>query len=233
MPDHRRIHLPLQATDPTAPSRHALARVKICGVTQREQALAIAELGADFLGINFWPGSKRYLPLEKAVGWMKDVPSSTRLVGVFVNPDPRYVDEVLSTGMLSHVQLHGDESPEYCAAIAERGAEVLKAIRVLDEKSLESIDAYELQHVLLDAYHPIERGGSGETFPWQLAVAFKHRFPDRLLWLAGGLVSENVNAAIRGVGPFVVDVASGVESGTPGVKDLEKVAKFIREARSS
>jgi phosphoribosylanthranilate isomerase len=213
---------------PTLPEPVA---VKICGVTQREQALAIAALGADYIGINFWPNSKRYLPLEKAVGWMRDVPASVRLVGVFVNPDMEYVDEVASTGLLSHVQLHGDETPEFCAALMERGSRVLKAFQVRDEASLDAIGAYAVADVLLDAYHPQERGGIGHSFPWELAVSFKRQHPDRLLWLAGGLTPDNVGAAVRGVEPYAVDVASGVEGDKPGVKAMEKVEEFLRAAR--
>jgi phosphoribosylanthranilate isomerase len=205
--------------------------VKICGVTLREQATAIAEMGANYMGVNLWEGSKRYLALEKAVTWMGEVPSPTRLVGVFVNPDHAYVSEAVSTGLLSHVQLHGDESPEFCAELAQRGARVLKAFQVRDEASLDAIEKYAVKDILLDAYHPQERGGIGETFPWALALAFKRRFPERNLWLAGGLTADNVGEAVRGVRPHVVDVASGVEGGTAGVKDLEKVERFIREAR--
>jgi phosphoribosylanthranilate isomerase len=205
--------------------------IKICGVTLREQAMAIAEMGADFIGINLWSGSKRYLPLEKAVTWMAEVPSPTRLVGVFVNPDHAYVAEAVSTGLLSYVQLHGDEPPDFCAELAERGVRVLKAIQVRDEASLEAIEAYAVNDILLDAYHPRERGGIGEKFPWELALAFKRRFPERNLWLAGGLTPGNVGEAVRGVKPHVVDVASGVEGSTAGVKDMEKVAEFLREAR--
>ena len=207
--------------------------MKICGVTQREQALAIASLGADFIGINFWPGSKRYLPLEKAVAWMAEVPSPTRLVGVFVNPEDAYLGEIVATGMLAYVQLHGDETPDFCASVMKRGMRVLKAIQVRDEASLDAIGDYPVQDILLDAYHPQERGGIGAKFPWELAVAFKRRYPDKTLWLAGGLTPENVADAVRGVRPHTVDVASGVEGGTPGVKDLEKVAKFIHEAKAA
>jgi phosphoribosylanthranilate isomerase len=201
-------------------------------VTQRDQALAIAALGADFIGINFWPHSKRYLPFDKAAVWLRDVPSPTRLVGVFVNPERSYVEEIASTGLLAYVQLHGDESPDFCASVAAGGVRVLKAIQVRDEASLDAIEAYAVQDVLLDAYHPQARGGIGETFPWELALAFKRRYPDRTLWLAGGLTPENVAEAVRGVHPHAVDVASGVENGTPGVKDMEKVARFIREAKA-
>jgi phosphoribosylanthranilate isomerase len=150
---------------------------------------------------------------------------------VFVNPDHAYVNEAVSTGLLSHVQLHGDESPEFCAELAERGARVLKAFQVRDEASLDAIEKYAVNDILLDAYHPQERGGIGETFPWALALAFKRKYAERKLWLAGGLTSVNVGEAVRGVRPHVVDVASGVEAGAAGVKDMEKVARFIREAR--
>jgi phosphoribosylanthranilate isomerase len=207
--------------------------VKICGVTQREQALRIAEMGADFIGINFWPGSKRYLELEKAVAWMAEVPSPTRLVGVFVNPDNGYLGEIISTDMLAYVQLHGDESPEFCDSVLKRGVRVLKAVQVRDEASLEAIGDYPVQDILLDAYHPQERGGIGAKFPWELAVMFKRKYPEKKLWLAGGLTAENVAEAVRGVSPHSVDVASGVESGTPGIKDMEKAVSFIRAARTA
>lgn len=205
--------------------------MKICGVTLRDQALAIAELGADYLGINLWPHSKRYLPLEKALEWMKDVPKTTQLVGVFVNPDPGYAQEAMATGLLSYIQLHGDETPEFCADLTARGARVLKAIQVRDEASLDAIGDFSVHDILLDAYHPQARGGIGETFPWSLALEFKQRYPERSLWLAGGLTPDNVAEAVQGVHPHAVDVASGVESGIPGVKDMEKVAQFIRGAK--
>jgi phosphoribosylanthranilate isomerase len=205
--------------------------VKICGVTQHEQALEIAKLGADYIGINFWPHSKRYLAPEKAAKWMRKVPSPTRLVGVFVNPEASYVKEIASTGLLSHVQLHGDESPEFCASLAADGMRVLKAFQVRDESSLVGIEAYDVSDILLDAYTPLARGGTGETFPWELAVEFKQRFPKKSLWLAGGLIPENIAEAVKGVQPYAVDVASGVENGTPGVKVMDKVVRFIREAK--
>jgi phosphoribosylanthranilate isomerase len=197
---------------PSLHSSPAFCAVKICGVTQREQALRIAELGADFIGVNFWPGSKRYLNLDKAVEWMAEVPSPTRLVGVFVNPD--------------------NGSPEFCASVMKRGVRVLKAIQVRNEASLDAIADYPVQDILLDAYHPQERGGIGAKFPWELAVMFKSRYPEKKLWLAGGLTAENVGEAVRGVQPHAVDVASGVESGASGVKDLGKVARFVREAKN-
>lgn len=207
-------------------------RVKICGVTQRDQALAIAEMGADYLGLNFWPKSKRHLPLASAAVWAHEIPKSTKLVGLFVNADANEVLDTAASVGLSLVQLHGDETPDYCAALIKRGLSVIKAIQVKDESSLDGIAAYPVQDILLDAYHPGQRGGIGETFPWRLAQAFKQLYPERNLWLAGGLTPENVAEAVRGVHPMVVDVASGVEDTTPGVKSLGKVRRFIDAARA-
>jgi len=206
--------------------------VKICGVTQRDQALAIANLGADFIGINLWLPSKRYLPLEQA-SWVADLPPTVQTVGVFVNPDRSYIDEVAASGVTSIFQLHGDETPEFCAELQAAGLRVIKAFQVRDEMTLADIAAYPVKDILLDAYHPSERGGLGETFPWELALAFKRMYPDRALFLAGGLTADNVAEATSGVRPYAVDVASGVEDDLPGIKNLEKVAKFIRAAKSA
>ena len=205
--------------------------VKICGITREDQAFETARLGADLIGINYWPSSKRYLPAEKA-SWVSTLPETTRVVGVFVNPTEAYIDEIASMGRLDFVQLHGDESPEFCSRIAGKGLNVIKAFQVRDESSLAQIADFPVKHILLDAYHPTERGGLGETFPWELANTFKRLFPDRFLILAGGLTPDNVDAAVQGVKPFAVDVASGVESGIPGVKDMAKVAQFIRRAKA-
>ncbi len=215
------------ATDPPGPL------VKICGVTQPEQAVAIAELGADLLGLNFWPQSKRHLPVKEAAAWhgRKLLPPRLRLVGVFVNPELEALVDAAAAAGLSYVQLHGDESPDFCAAAAEQGLKVIKAIQVRDAASLDAIAACPVADILLDAYHPGQRGGIGQTFPWELALEFKRRFPDCRLWLAGGLTPGNVGEAVAGVRPHAVDVAGGVEAGVPGVKELDKVRQFVTAAR--
>lgn len=205
--------------------------VKICGVTQKEQALAISRLGADFIGINFWPQSKRYLPLEKAT-WLSEIPRTTTLVGVFVNADQSYLREVAATGLISHLQLHGDESADFCASLIEEGQSLIKAFQVRDATMLDQIANYPVKDILLDAYHPAQRGGSGEVFPWELALQFKQKYPDRSLFLAGGLHADNVAEAVRSVRPYAVDVASGVEDDQPGIKNLAKVARFIEQAKA-
>ncbi len=204
--------------------------VKICGVTRLDQAQQIAALGADLIGVNFWPQSKRYLPPENT-SWLKDLSGSIPVVGVFVNPEPSELDALADTGLLSMFQLHGDESPEFCWRLIGRGFKVIKAVQVRDADSLKRIANYPVTDILLDAYHPQHRGGIGGTFPWSLALDFKQMYPERRLWLAGGLTPDNVSDAVNGVQPYAVDVASGVEDATPGVKNMEKVAQFIQGTR--
>lgn len=205
--------------------------VKICGVTQEAQGHEIARLGANFIGINYWPGSKRYLPPDKAA-WLADLPASVRIVGVFVNPSLNEIQTAARTGRLDFVQLHGDETPEFCAELAVMGYRVIKAFQVRDESSLAAIARFPVSHVLLDAYHPTERGGSGDTFPWELANVFQRQHPETKLILAGGLTPDNVGTAAAGVRPYAVDVASGVEDRIPGIKNLDKVARFIQQAKA-
>jgi phosphoribosylanthranilate isomerase len=198
-------------------------RVKICGITRLEDALAAAEAGADALGFNFWPQSKRFIEPRLAGEIIALLPPFVAAVGVFVDPTR---DEALRAAEASGVQwlqLHGDESPEFCAALP---LPVLKAIRVRHRASLDALDEYDVAGFLLDTDSP-GYGGSGETFDWSLAAEGARRAP---IVLAGGLNAENVADAVRQVRPWAVDVASGVES-APGVKDHEKTARFIRAAK--
>jgi len=206
--------------------------VKICGITQEAQAYAIIALGADALGINFWPGSKRFLPLDSAAAWLPPLRDQTTLVAVLVNAEKALLDTLLDRHLVHILQLHGDESPAEVAALQERGASVIKALQVRDRASLEQIGAYPCETILLDAYNPSRYGGTGETFPWELAVTAQDMFPEKRFILSGGLSAENVRAAIQEVRPAAVDVASGVES-APGIKDLALVREFILEARSA
>ena len=200
-----------------------IPRVKICGITRLEDALAAAAAGADALGFNFWPKSKRYVEPRAAAEIISLLPPFVATVGVFVDPSR---EEALRAAELSGVQwlqLHGDESPELCASLP---LPVLKAIRVRHRASLDLLDAYDVAGFLLDT-DTAGYGGSGETFDWSLAAEAALRAP---IVLAGGLRPENVADAVRQVKPWAVDVASGVES-APGVKDHEKTARFVREAK--
>lgn len=206
--------------------------VKICGITQEEQARAIAAMGADALGINFWPKSKRYIPVETAAAWLPKVRPLATLVAVLVNPSPALLDQLIENNLVDVLQLHGDETPAQVAELQERGARVIKALQIRDEKSLDQIGSFPCETVLLDAYNPGLYGGAGETFPWELATLAKARYPEKHILLSGGLTPANVRLAVEETRPAGVDVASGVES-APGIKDLELVRRFIEEAREA
>lgn len=204
--------------------------VKICGITQAAQAEEIANLGADALGINFWPKSKRYLPVDQAAGWLPSLKNRTTLVAVMVNPDRLLLDRLQAEGLAHMLQLHGDEPPAEVERLMNAGARVIKALQIRDRASLSQIREFPCPTVLLDAYNPGIYGGSGETFPWELAVIAQEENPEKRILLSGGLTPENIAQAVRQTRPVAVDVASGVES-APGIKDLDLVRKFIEQAR--
>lgn len=206
--------------------------IKICGITCPTQAQAIIDAGADALGINFWPKSKRYLPLSTAHQWLPDLHSSTRLIAVLVNPEPDLLDELIASQLVHTLQLHGDESPATVAALMARGAHVIKALPVRDASSLDAIGQYPCTDILLDSYNPGLYGGEGHSFPWSLFTLAKQRYPAKRLILSGGLTPENVAQSIVQTAPLAIDIASGVES-SPGIKDLAKVHSLIQNARQA
>ncbi len=200
-------------------------RVKICGVTRLEDALQAARLGADALGFNFWPGSRRFLAPGAAREVVDQLPPFVTPVGVFVNQPEEEILRAAGESGVRVLQLHGDEPPELCARLP---LPVVKAVRVGAALSLDALSAYQVAAFLLDA-PSAGYGGSGATFDWSLAEGVAGLGP---LILAGGLDPENVAAAVRRVRPYAVDVASGVES-APGVKDVSKMARFIAAAKES
>jgi phosphoribosylanthranilate isomerase len=204
--------------------------VKICGITQERQAREIVALGADALGINFWPKSKRYLPVETAATWLPSLRSDITLVAVLVNPDADLIESLLDQSLVHVLQLHGDETPAQVAALLDRGVPVVKALQIRDRDSLRQIGEYPSETILLDAYNPGVYGGTGHSFPWDLARIAAEEYPDKRLILSGGLTAANVRQAVQETQTRAVDVASGVES-SPGVKDLTLVRQFIEEAR--
>ena len=202
-------------------------KVKICGVTSVAGALAVAEAGADMIGLMFYERSPRHISLQTAAEIHRALPPFVLRVGVFVNPEPDLVLRALGDCGLSLLQFHGDESPEFCTQF---GAMSLKAFRIQDAASLAALEKYQTDAFLLDAHSRAGLGGTGEKFNWDLAVAAR-KF-GKPLFLAGGLTPENVAAAVKQVRPFAVDVSSGVES-APGKKDEAKVRAFIQAAKSA
>jgi len=205
-----------------------MVKVKVCGITNLEDALLAAEAGADALGFNFYLRSPRYIAPEEARRIIKVLPQAIFCVGVFVNEErPETVARMAAVSGVGAVQLHGDESPEYCAALVER--RVIKALRVGKDFVPEGAAQYRVESVLLDAFSASARGGTGETFDWTLAR--KTREVVAQLYLAGGLTPENVAGAIAAVAPYAVDVCSGVEF-APGRKDMSRVRAFISAVRA-
>jgi phosphoribosylanthranilate isomerase len=210
-------------------------KVKICGITNAEDARAAAQAGADALGFNFYAKSPRCIAPEKAREIIASLDSFDGLfVGVFVNEEsPEAVARTARLANVNAIQLHGDESPEFCRALVRlTDAAIIKALRARDFLTIDAMRAYENCQLLLDAFDPRRGelyGGTGHLADWTLARAAAQTFPR--FFLAGGLTPENVAAAVETVKPFGVDVASGVES-TPGRKDAARMRKFISNAKA-
>ena len=201
-----------------------IPKIKLCGITTREDAEQAIALGVWAIGLNFWPRSARRCDLDTAAEIAAAVKRRVEVVGVLVNPTLEQVATTAEAVGLTMIQLHGDEGPAFCGETARRtGCKVIKAARVHSGADIQALAAFHVDYHLLDSHVPGQRGGTGETFTWELARAHRGRVP---LILSGGLTPENVAEAIRTVRPFAVDVASGVES-RPGHKDHAKVEAFV------
>ena len=201
--------------------------IKVCGITNLGDALAAIEAGADALGFNFYRRSPRYIAPEAARSIVEELPPTVMSVGVFVNEgEPDEVARLSDFVGLTAVQLHGDESPEYCSALRDRFT--IKALRVSDDFEPQSVKDYETDAILLDAYMTNARGGTGRVVDWEVARKVRDLVPQ--LFLAGGLTPENVAEAITIVDPYAVDACSSLES-VPGRKDAERVHAFVAAAR--
>ena len=202
-----------------------MTRVKICGITNLEDALMAVEAGADALGFVFFQGSSRFITPENAAAITCHLPPFVQTVGLFVNEESATVNSVADNCALDIVQLHGEESPDYCRAVRRR---IIKAFRVKDTSSLDTMADYHVAGCLLDAWSAAAHGGTGTTFNWDIAA---HAAASRPIILAGGLTPANVAEAVVTVRPYAVDVSSGVET-APGKKDAALVRRFIRATRS-
>lgn len=203
-------------------------RVKICGITRREDAEQAVELGAWAIGLIFHEPSPRYVDLQTAATIGAEFRREAEVVGVFVNRELGEVAEIADACSLTMLQLHGDEGPVYCDELRRRtGLKIMKAGRVRDAASLQALNAFRgVDYHLTDAYHPQLFGGTGETWDYELLRSRRSKVP---LVLSGGLTPENVHEAITATQPFAVDTVSGTEL-SPGVKDPAKVQAFFRAA---
>ena len=200
-------------------------RVKICGITSIEDALAAIESGADALGFVFCASSPRCLGVREASKIVERLPPFITKVGLFVNASETFIHQIVEQSGIDALQLHGDESPQFCRQFRLK---VIKAFRVRDESSLASLSQYQPAAWLLDSYVPGKSGGTGKQFNWELA--FKATQLCSPIVLAGGLTPGNVAEAVRQVRPYAVDVSSGVEW-KPGKKDRHKMKDFIAAAK--
>ncbi len=199
--------------------------VKVCGVTRVEDAKAAVEAKVDAIGLNFWPGSKRYVNDDLAREILAVVPSSVLKVGVFVNAHPLVVEETLADLKLDRIQLHGDERVGDWAHIGSR--KLIRALRVADEATLKEGMGWDASLYICDAYVR-GYGGAGEVAPWSLIA----EMGPRPFLLAGGLTLENLVEAITATKPNGVDVASGIES-APGIKDHARMLQFVNLAHAT
>jgi phosphoribosylanthranilate isomerase len=193
-----------------------VAKVKICGITNYDDAMTAVELGTDLLGFNFFPESPRYIPVEKAAAIVRRLPAFVELAGVFVNAPVRTIHHAISECHLDWIQLHGDETPEFCLSLASETAKIIKALRVKDKADLDKAELYRVDAILLDAFHPERYGGTGLHFDWSLIEDVTKR-----IFLAGGITPDNAAEAIS-LGVYGIDLCSGVES-RPGKKDPAKM----------
>jgi phosphoribosylanthranilate isomerase len=207
-----------------------VTRIKLCGITKLDDARMAVDAGAWAVGCILWPQSPRMCDPAEAARIVAAVRRQVAVCGVFVN---QHLDEVtgLVDGLgLTMVQLHGDEGPAFCGEVARRtGAKVIKAAPVRTVADVRALEAFHTDFHLLDAHLPGMRGGTGETFDWELVRARRSKVP---LVLSGGLRPENVAEAIAATHPFAVDTASGTEA-SPGIKDPAKVAAFVEAVNAT
>jgi phosphoribosylanthranilate isomerase len=211
----------------------ARVRVKICGITCREDAEEAIACGADALGFNSWPATRRYIDLKRAEEWMRELPPFVSRVALCVNASLTEAQEVADSPAVDLLQFHGDETAAYCEEFAAtRRKPFIKALRVRSEADLAGIDRFSTRHVLIDAHVEGQFGGTGSMVNLDLARQVRDRFPALTLIVAGGLRPENVADAVRVVSPFAVDVSSGVESEV-GRKDRALMRAFVQAVRSA
>jgi len=193
-----------------------IVKVKICGITNLEDAFACVDMGADLLGFNFYPASPRYVSEQQARQIIKKLPGFVDVVGIFVNAAAEQIRKTVGECMLNWIQLHGDESPEFCNSFGDLDVRTMKALRVKGKGDIEKAEDYFTDAVLLDAFDPDKYGGTGMRFDWNMVGHVGKR-----VFLAGGINPDNIADAME-LGVYGIDVCSGVES-EPGKKDHKKL----------
>jgi phosphoribosylanthranilate isomerase len=199
-------------------------KVKICGLTNLEDTLMAADMGADMLGFNFFPQSKRHIEIPDALDIINKIPTFVDTVGVFVNPTMEDIREVAEQGFLNWIQLHGDETTEFCDSLRWLNTRTIKAIRVKESDDITSSNGYNTDAILFDTFVPGEYGGTGQRFDWTRIGS-----PYQRIFLAGGITPDNVAQAVD-TGVYAIDICSGIES-KPGKKDYLKMRQLFENIR--
>ena len=203
-----------------------MTKVKICGITNYEDAMDAINLGADFIGLNFYRKVPRYIKLREARKISKNAPKRVKKVGIFVNSTLKNIKKIAKEIDLDCIQLHGNESPEFCREVKKAtGKKVIKAIRVKSRRDLKKINKFDADFFMFDAYKKGHYGGTGKSIDFNLLKGIKKKY-----FLSGGLNQNNVKKAIEKLKPFVVDASSGVEKSL-GKKDYNKMKRFIEAAK--
>ena len=202
--------------------------IKICGITNLEDAVAAVAAGADALGFNFYKPSPRYITPQTAREIIEQLPDSILKVGVFVNEEsPKLVQNIANESGINALQLHGDESPDYCNELADQY--LIKALAVSHDFDTQVIERYQVDAIMLDTKHKTLRGGTGRAFDWSIAQEVSKIVPK--LYLAGGLSPENVAEAIETVRLYAVDACSSLED-RPGIKNHDRLRAFVTAVKS-
>ena len=204
-----------------------MTKVKICGITNYEDAAHAAILGADYIGFNFYELSPRHVDELEVKRFIGRLPKNVKKVGVFVNPNLDTVKKIVKNLDLDLIQLHGDETKDYCSKLkGETKKQIIKAFRIKDKNDINKIKGYNTDYLMFDAYREGVFGGTGKTFDWKIIKGVNKPF-----FLSGGLNPKNVKEAIRIAKPYAVDAASGIEA-NPRKKDYKKMEMFIEAAKS-
>ena len=201
-----------------------IVKVKICGITNYEDAAAALDMGADLLGFNFYAKSPRFVTPDKARQIINKLPGFVDIAGVFVNESIEQINETKNLCQLDWIQLHGDESPEFCKQFLSINVKVMKAIRVKEQSDIQQAEHYFTDAILLDAFDPEKYGGTGLSFDWNIIGHINKR-----IFLAGGINPDNAADAVE-LGVYGIDICSGIEA-EPGKKDHEKVKKLFENIR--
>jgi len=201
-----------------------IVKVKICGLTNYKDAAAAVDMGADLLGFNFYPKSPRYIAPKKAAKIINKLPAFIDIAGVFVNASLEEIQQTIYSCQLNWVQLHGDETPEFCQSLDSIDVKTMKALRVKNRKYIEETDNFFTDAILLDAFDPERYGGTGLTFDWNIVGHIGKR-----IFLAGGINPDNAAVAAE-LGVYGIDVCSGIEA-EPGKKDKRLMKKLFNNIK--